>query len=97
MKELKLKGPMGTIKVPIPDTGDVVLPALNKVGVYTLDPPVPQFEKIAVNLLDANESNLLPVDQPPGGIGVAIAAKAPANRGWNCGGGSSPAPRCRCC
>ena len=45
-----------------PPSGDFVLPALNHVGLYTTDPPVPQFEKIAVNLLDANESNLVPAD-----------------------------------
>jgi hypothetical protein len=64
---IKLKGPDGSdTTVRIPPTGDVVLPALNHVGVYSTDPPVPQFEKIAVNLLDASESNLMPADKAPG-------------------------------
>ncbi len=50
-----------------------VLPALNYVGIYKTDPPIPQYEQIAVNLLDGNESNLLPTDTPPGSIGTAVA------------------------
>ena len=79
LKELKLDGPMGRRIVKIPETGDVVLPALDKVGLYTLDPPIPQFDKIAVNLLDSSESNLLPVSQPPGG-GVATEAQSGKSR-----------------
>jgi uncharacterized protein YegL len=78
-KELKLSGPMAKKTIKIPDTGDVVLPALDKVGVYEIDPPIPQFEKIAVNLLDAAESNLLPVEQPPGG-GVPLEGAAGKTR-----------------
>ncbi len=63
-EEFRLNGPMGSIKVSVPASGDVVLPALNKVGLYTSQPPIPQFEKIAVNLLDDNESNLQPEDKP---------------------------------
>ncbi len=73
LKSIRLNGPMGTQTVPIPATGDFVLPALNKVGVYRTDPAVPQYEQIAVNLLDENESNLLPVEAPPGNVGVATA------------------------
>ena len=52
----------------VPEAGDFALPALDRVGVYTTDPPIPQFEQMAVNLLDANESNLVPADaRPPGG------------------------------
>jgi len=72
---ITVRGPMGTVSVPVPPDGDVVLPALDKVGVYSLDPPVPQFEKIAVNMLDANESNVLPATSPPGEIGHNIALK----------------------
>ena len=79
LKELKLDGPMGRRIVKIPDTGDVVLPALDKTGLYTLDPPIPQFEKIAVNLLDGAESNTLPISQPPGG-GVATEAQSGKSR-----------------
>jgi hypothetical protein len=77
--ELLIYGPMGKKTIKIPDTGDVVLPALDKVGVYETDPAIPQFEKIAVNMLDAAESNLLPVDQPPGG-GVAVEGAAGKTR-----------------
>jgi hypothetical protein len=73
VKSIRLNGPMGSREIPIPPTGDFVLPALNKVGVYKTDPPVPQFEQIAVNLLDANESNLMPADAPPGDVGTAVA------------------------
>jgi uncharacterized protein YegL len=75
LTELRLNGPTGKRTVKIPDTGDLALPALDKVGVYTTDPPVPQFEKIAVNMLDAAESNLLPVSQPPGG-GVMVEGQS---------------------
>ena len=79
LKEIRLDGPMGRRIVKIPATGDVVLPALDKVGLYTLDPPIPQFEKIAVNLLDSAESNTLPISQPPGG-GVATEAQSGKSR-----------------
>jgi hypothetical protein len=70
LKEIKLLGPMGPRTLAIPDTGDFALPALDRVGVYTTDPPVPQFEKIAVNLLDSNESNTLPAAVAPGDSNV---------------------------
>jgi hypothetical protein len=79
LHELKLSGPMGTKTVKIPDAGDVVLPALDKVGIYATDPAIPQYEKIAVNLLDAAESNILPVDQAPGG-GTEVAAASGKSR-----------------
>ncbi len=73
LKSIDLTLPGGTHEtVAIPPSGDFALPALNTVGVYTLNPPVPQFERIAVNLLDDNESNLLPITKPPGNIGQAI-------------------------
>ncbi len=74
VKSIRLTGPMPTVDVPVPPTGDFVLPALNKVGVYRTEPPVPGFEQVAVNLLDANESNLMPVDTPPGDVTTASAA-----------------------
>ncbi|MDB5355944.1 MAG: hypothetical protein JWN24_2397 [Phycisphaerales bacterium] len=78
--EITLKGPAGAKTVKIPDTGDFVLPSLDHVGLYTTDPPVPQFEQMAVNLLDANESNLVPADKAPGDINaqVVTAQNAPA-------------------
>jgi hypothetical protein len=72
-KSIRLNGPGGSREIPIPPTGDFVLPALNHVGIYKTDPPIPQYEQIAVNLLDGNESNLLPTDTPPGSIGTAAA------------------------
>ncbi|HXE56246.1 MAG TPA: hypothetical protein VN541_24680, partial [Tepidisphaeraceae bacterium] len=66
LQTLKLTGPDGTRTLKIPPTGDFALPPLDHVGVYSTDPPVPQFEKIAVNLLDSNESNTLPVTVAPG-------------------------------
>ena len=63
LKQVALKGPpaFGSRTLKVPDAGDFTLPALNYVGVYTVDPPIPQHEQVAVNLLDANESNVLPV------------------------------------
>jgi hypothetical protein len=72
LKKITLNGPMGSRSVPIPDAGDFALPALDLVGVYTIDPPVPQYDRIAVNLLDASESNLVPVEKAPGGIGETL-------------------------
>jgi hypothetical protein len=69
-----------TFVVNVPATGDFALPPLEKVGVYKLQPPIPQYEHIAVNLLDDNESNLLPVADVPGGTGEAIAASGGKSR-----------------
>ena len=65
-RQIKLHGPDGTQTVSVPQSGDFALPPLDRVGIYTTEPPVPQFERIAVNLLDANESNTLPADSAPG-------------------------------
>jgi len=64
-RELRLAGPVQHT-VAVPAGGDVALPALSQVGLYQTQPPVPQFEKIAINLLDENESNILPMATPPG-------------------------------
>ena len=66
LKKFTLLGPPGPRTIAIPETGDVALPPLDQVGVYTTDPPIPQFERIAVNLLDGNESNTLPAPAAPG-------------------------------
>ncbi len=79
-KELVLTGPLGRRVVPVPTEGDVTLPALDRVGVYALDPPVPPFDQVAVNLLDFNESNVLPIDQAPGGIGETLQTGAGKSR-----------------
>jgi hypothetical protein len=73
---ITITGPAGKLTANIPLTGDFVLPALDKVGLYTTDPPIPQYEKIAVNLLDDTESNVLPTDVAPGS-GGQVAPSAP--------------------
>lgn len=60
LKKITIEGPDGKRDVNIPDTGDFVLPALEKVGLYTTSPAIPGFEHIAVNILDSNESNVDP-------------------------------------
>lgn len=71
VNKLQLSGPMGKSEITIPANRDLALPPLDKVGLYTLDPPVPQYEKLAVNLVDENESNLVPPSKPPVAPGVA--------------------------
>jgi hypothetical protein len=72
---VRVVGPKGSSTVDVPPTGDFALPAMDRVGLYTTDPPIPGYEQIAVNLLDANESNLVPADTAPGGgNSPAIAA-----------------------
>jgi hypothetical protein len=66
-----VRGPMGPLTAVVPKAGDFVLPALDKVGLYSTDPPIPQYEKIAVSLLDQTESNLLPAPVAPGSGGQA--------------------------
>jgi hypothetical protein len=68
-----INGPGGSQTVDVPRTGDFALPALDRTGVYTLDPPVPQFEQLAVNLTDDVESNLLPTAAAPGNVGEVQA------------------------
>lgn len=79
-QSVTITGPMGTMQAKVPPTGDFVLPALNRVGLYQTDPPIPQYENIAVNLLDPNESNLLPADVAPGSGGHAIAVASAKTR-----------------
>ena len=67
---IALVGPGGTRSVRVPETGDFVLPALDRVGLYHTEPIIPQYERIAVNLLDENESNVLPRDVAPGEVGT---------------------------
>ena len=80
LTSVRLNGPGGSRELPIPAAGDFVLPSLDKVGVYSTSPPIPQFERIAVNLLDDNESNLVPVDKPPGGMGGATVMQSKKSR-----------------
>lgn len=53
---------------------DVVLPSLDRVGIYELTPRIEGFDRLAVNLLDANESVLTPAPTAPGGIGETVVA-----------------------
>jgi len=80
LKQLQLEGPMGQVAVLVPPAGDFALPALDQVGVYSTRPPIPHFERLAVNLLDANESNLTPLDHPPGDIGSQVVRDAGRSR-----------------
>jgi hypothetical protein len=80
IKSIRLNGPGGSKIVAIPATGDFILPSLDRVGLYTTDPPVPQYEQLAVNLLDENESNVLPLDNPPGDVGTALASAGGKSR-----------------
>ncbi|HZZ43219.1 MAG TPA: VWA domain-containing protein [Tepidisphaeraceae bacterium] len=73
LKQVRLDKPNGTTLLTIPQTGDFALPPLDQVGVYTTTPAIPQYEQIAVNLLDANESDLTPATSPPGGVGESLA------------------------
>jgi hypothetical protein len=85
VKRARLIGPGGTRDLSVPATGDFALPALDRVGVYRTDPLIPQFERIVVNLLDENESNLVPAEKAPGGIGETIdagAARARVDLWW---------------
>lgn len=80
LKSLKLIGPGSSREFPIPESGDFALPPLEHVGVYRLDPAIPQFERLAVNLLDPNESNLVPSDRAPGNIGESVSLAAGQSR-----------------
>jgi hypothetical protein len=79
-KSVRLIGPGVDRRLDVPPTGDFALPALEVTGVYRTEPVIPQFERIAVNLLDPAESNLLPVNKVPGGSGEAIASTGQRSR-----------------
>jgi von Willebrand factor type A domain/Aerotolerance regulator N-terminal len=83
--DLKLIGPKGTRSIAIPATGDFVLPPLDHVGLYRTEPAIPQFERLAVNLLDADESDINPSQIPPGKVGTMAATtetKRPVEWWW---------------
>jgi hypothetical protein len=79
LKMVRLNGPISK-DLKIPETGDFALPPLDSVGLYKLDPPIPQYERIAVSLLDSNESNLMPVPTAPGNIGEVVASVGAKSR-----------------
>jgi hypothetical protein len=80
IKSVQLSGPGMSRDLAVPESGDFALPALDRVGVYRTEPVIPQYERIAVNLLDASESNLVPLDKPPGNLGQAVAATGGKSR-----------------
>lgn len=75
LKTVELKGPkeFGNRTLAVPQAGDFALPPLDRVGLYSLDPPIAQYEQMAVNLLDANESNLQPgTNNTLGGLAAEV-------------------------
>lgn len=75
VERVRLSGPGGaSLEAAIPPDGDIVLPPIDRVGLWRTEPPVDGFDRIAVNLLSGEESNVLPVANPPGGVGQTIAA-----------------------
>ena len=84
----KVSADGGTVKLIDPSGGSRTLPAdgvgslavdnLDRVGVYRTEPTLPQFERIAVSLLDETESNLLPAATDPGNLSGIEPAKAAA-------------------
>ncbi|HEY1683443.1 MAG TPA: VWA domain-containing protein [Tepidisphaeraceae bacterium] len=62
VKEIRVRSDRGEKSVKVAANGDVVLPPLEHVGIYSLTPPIPGLSHLAVNLLDENESNLNPID-----------------------------------
>lgn len=78
--EVKLIGPDRTQTVRIPESGDFVLPPLNRVGLYRTEPSIPQYERLAVNLLDANESNVFPSNIAPGSVGSVDSSSEARSR-----------------
>jgi len=80
IKTISLTGPEGTVKVPIPASGDFALPALDQVGLYAPNPPIQHYEQLAVNLLDSNESDLVPSGNAPGDVGNTVVVKGGKSR-----------------
>lgn len=80
LASVRVNGPGGSREETVPPQGDFALKPLDRVGLYETQPPLPPFERVAVNLLDYNESNVVPVDQAPGGVGEAVAASGGKSR-----------------
>lgn len=74
-RDITLHTPDGPQKLHIPDQGDFALPALQHVGLYRPDPMLPQFERLAVNLLDENESNIEPFQKTLGDKGNVVVVE----------------------
>lgn len=60
LKPIVVSGPDGQRSVAVPREGDLVLPPLERVGIYQLTPAIAGRSPVAVNMLDAEESNLMP-------------------------------------
>lgn len=72
-----LYGPDGRRNISVDENGVVTLGPFEHAGIYRTEPSLPQFERIAVSLLDENESNLLPNPTDPGNLaGIEPAAAA---------------------
>lgn len=72
LKSVTLVNPDGGKKeLPVTDAGEFVLPVMEKVGLYSTDPAIPGYEKLAVNILDSTESNVLPAEKIPAAIPTA--------------------------
>ena len=65
-----LLGPDGRVvrEIPAGGTATLAVDPLDRVGIYATRPVLPQFERIAVSLLDETESNLLPSATDPGNL-----------------------------
>ena len=61
VKRIMVRGPDGAKTVNVGTNEDVVLPPMERVGIYTTEPAVPGLAEMAVNLVDGNESDLKPV------------------------------------
>ena len=66
--ELAVIGPAAQREVRPDDNGVITLGPFDEVGLYRTQPPLPQFERLAVSLLDPEESNLLPNPTDPGNL-----------------------------
>jgi hypothetical protein len=67
--ELRVIGPIGSPGIAsdtrtrtLDAAGGITLGPFEHVGVYRTEPALPQFERVAVSLLDPSESNLMPAD-----------------------------------
>lgn len=79
LAKLSVSGPMEAT-LTFPPAGDIVLPPLEKVGLYKLEPPIPGAEQFALNLLSEQESNLMPSAMPPGQAGEVIVGQTGKSR-----------------
>ena len=79
LKPFALSGPIH-VSIPVGPAGNVALPPLEKVGLYTISPAAPGADRLAVNLLSDAESDIAPAEIPPGRAGEVIAGAAGRSR-----------------